>query len=116
MSSRPIQRTVKSVELPGCVTLPHKRNAAVHVRLTQILLNYRRLRGEGQRLRCATRNPASSNRNTGGAPQHPPDPHLQRPRQGVTFGLRYGRVFAKQPPGKPPPPPPHPRARLLRAP
>ena len=75
----------------------HKSSAAVRLLVTRVLLNYRRLRCDGQRLRCAIRSAALSNRNTWGALQHSLYEHAQWLRQGFTLSLRYRWFFSKQP-------------------
>jgi hypothetical protein len=71
-------------------------NAAVRVRVTRILLNYRRVRVDGQRLRCAICNSALSNRNICWPFQQALDEHMQRFGQGVALALHHGWFFLQQ--------------------
>src|SRR6266849_9775590 len=94
-SSKSVQLKLRSAQLPCYVSLPPS-NAAVRVRITRILLNYRRLRCDGQRLRCAIRNSALSNRNSWGPFQHSLNEHVKWLRQGLTLPLGDGRLFLEQ--------------------
>src|ERR1700674_4314942 len=70
------------------------------MRVTLVLVNYRRLPSRGQRLRCKGVNGALSNRNSCRRLQHPLNENMQGRRQWVTLTLGYRWLFAEQPRGQ----------------
>lgn len=72
------------------------RTTAVKVRVTPVLLNYRPVRTNGQRVRCHLVSEALSNGNAGGGFERALDENVERCGQGFTFSLGYGGLFAEE--------------------
>ena len=79
---------------------PQKQRGS-RIRVTRVLLNYRRLRPDGQRLRCGKRNPALSNGNTCRPFQHSLNEDVQRLGQRLALPLRNRGLFLEKARGKP---------------
>src|SRR6266571_2841681 len=75
-----------SNELMPCDWLGPQNNRSIRIRVTPVLLNYRRLRVDGQRLRCRIESAALSNGNTSRPFQNPVNEGAQGLRQRL--GLR----------------------------
>src|SRR5437667_1867403 len=84
------------MKLMSCDWLGPQNNTSVRIRVTPVLLNYRRLRVDGQRLRCAIAIGALSNGNTPRPFQNAVDEGAQGLRQRLAFELRNGSLFTEQ--------------------
>src|SRR6266571_526242 len=85
-----------SNELMSCDWLGPQNNRSVRIRVTPVLLNYRRLRVDGQRLRCRIESAALSNGNTSRAFQDPVNEGAQWLRQWLALALRNRWLFTEQ--------------------
>src|SRR6266851_2201736 len=85
-----------SNELMSCDWLSPQNNTSVRIRVTPVLLNYRRLRVDGQRLRCAIAIGVLSNGNTSRSFQNPVNEGAQWLREGLALELRNGWLFTEQ--------------------
>jgi hypothetical protein len=73
-----------------------KCGAAVRIRISSVLLNYRCLVGGGQRLRCHFANLALLNGDTRRGIQDTLDKDVERFGQGLAFALEDRRLFFEE--------------------
>jgi len=81
---------------PNCRGELRKSGTAVRVRITSVLLNYRRVVVGGQRLRCHFAILALLNRDSRRGIQDALDEDVEGFGQGLAFALGDGRLFSQQ--------------------